>query len=145
MNIRPAPFSVMLGVKRRLEKSNPGAVLDEQSVKLVAIPQTQFDATIFIFSAADSPGRTGGAASTLARKHRLIAELCRPGLPHIFAGRIVDPEGKGGALALVWVVAQLGWRILNDPRFSSRGNVIELGDVSLRKAGTQELNGRRMR
>lgn len=109
MNIRPAPLQIILAVKRRLATAHPAAVLDEKSVKLVPIPQTHFDATIFIF-------QENG-------KHRLIAEFCRPELPHIYAGKTVDPTAKGFVIAVVWVMTQIGFRILHDPRFS-RGTFV---------------------
>lgn len=104
----------MLGIKRRLEKSNPGAVLDEASVKIVAIPQTQFDATVFVFR--DKNG-----------KEKFVAEACadRPDLPHIYCGKAVNQKAKGSAAVLVWAVAQIGFRILHDPRFN-RGNIIQI-------------------
>lgn len=109
---RPAPLQFVLEVKRRLEKTTPGARLDEQSVRLVAIPKTHFDATIFIFE--------------LNGKFRLVAELARPDLPHVYAGKIVDPKSRASiARALLWTVSQLGYRILKDARFS-RGSIIRL-------------------
>lgn len=111
MNFRPAPLSFVLAVRRRLEKSNPGARLDEKSVRLVALPQTHFDATIFLFE-------HGG-------KVRLIAEVARPGMPHIFTGKTVNLESpRVLAAAMVWVITQLGWRVLNDSRFQS--NIVQL-------------------
>jgi hypothetical protein len=115
MNIRPAPLQFILAIKRRLETTTPGAVLDEKSVKLVAIPQTHFDATVFMFS-------KGG-------KTKLVAELARPDLPHIYAGKTVDPNEAGSAAALVWVITQIGYRILRDPVFS-RGNIIQINGFS---------------
>lgn len=115
MNFRPAPLQMILAVKRRLEATTPGAVLDEATVKLVAIPQTQFDATVFTFF--------------YNGEHRLVAEFCRAGLPHVYVGKTVDPTAKGSAAALVWVIGNLGWRILNDPRFSARGNIIQINGV----------------
>lgn len=111
-HFRPAPLQFVLAVKRRLEKTAPGARLDEKSVKLVAIPQTQFDATIFMFE-------NGG-------KVRMVAELARPDLPHIYAGKSVDPKsGKSVAAAIIWTLTHLGFRILHDPRFT-RGNIIRI-------------------
>lgn len=112
MNFRPAPLPVVLAVKRRLETSNPGARLDEESVRLVAIPQTHFDATIFLFEHAG--------------KVRLVAELARDGLPHVYAGKVINVKSSrtATAAAIIWAIAQLGWRILNDPRFGK--NIVRL-------------------
>jgi hypothetical protein len=111
MNIRPAPLQFILAIKRRLEKTAPTAVLDEKSVKLVAIPRTHFDATVFMFS---KEGKT-----------RLVAELARPDLPHIYAGKTLGPNKAGSAAALVWVITQIGYRILRDPRFS-REKIVQI-------------------
>jgi|GEM_PF-5065653 len=112
VHFRPAPLLFVLEIQRRLEKTNPGARLDEKSVKLVAIPQTQFDATIFMFE-------HGG-------KTRLVAELARPDLPHIYAGKTVDPKSRRSmGTAMIWVITHLGFRILHDARFA-RGNIIHL-------------------
>lgn len=118
MNIRSAPIQFVLQIKRRLEKTMPGAVLDEASVKLISLPHTQFDATVFMFRDKDA-------------KVRLVAELARPDLPHIYAGKTIhDPKSRRElAGALVWVCAHLGYKILNDARFS-RGNIIQLSNIN---------------
>lgn len=116
INSRPAPLPFVLAVKRRLEATTPGARLDEESVRLVAIPKTHFDAVVFLFEhETGSPPRT---------KFCLVAELARPDLPHVYAGKTVDPKSRASmGTALLWVITQLGYRILTDRRFS-RGNIM---------------------
>jgi hypothetical protein len=112
INARPAPLPFVLAVKRRLETTTPGARLDEESVRLIAIPKTQFDAVVFLFEHN--------------KQFRLIAELARPDLPHVYAGKTVDPKSRASmGTALLWVITQLGYRILTDRRFS-RGNIVQI-------------------
>jgi hypothetical protein len=117
MHFRPAPLQFVLAIKRRLEQTNPGARLDEKSVRLVGVPMTQFDATIFLF---EQNGKT-----------KLVAELARPDLPHIYVGKTLPPDAskRATAAALVWCITHIGYRILHDSRFS-RGNIIRVNGFS---------------
>jgi hypothetical protein len=104
LNVRPAPLQVVLAVKRRLEKSNPGARLDERAVKLVAIPGVPYDATVFCFEQAS--------------KVVLVAEFCRPDLPHIYNAAAVEPgAGRMNALAMLKLLVGLSATIASDRRF----------------------------
>jgi hypothetical protein len=87
MHFRPAPLQFVLAIKRRLEQTNPGARLDEKSVRLVGVPMTQFDATIFLF---EQNGKT-----------KLVAELARPDLRRQNASAGCEQARHGSGAGLV--------------------------------------------
>jgi hypothetical protein len=100
-----------LEVKRRLEKSNPGANLSVDAVKLVAIPGVPFDATVFCFE----------QASNIV----MVVELARPGLPHIYNSAAVRPgRPKDSAAVMLKGLVGLAHTIRTDPRF--KRNIITL-------------------
>jgi hypothetical protein len=104
INARPAPLQLALEVKRRLEKANPGARLTTDAVQLVAIPGVPFDATVFCFEQK--------------RKCVLVAELARPGLPHIYnSAEIIPGKAKESAGVLLSALLGLAHTIKTDPRF----------------------------
>jgi hypothetical protein len=109
-NFRPAPESVKLSVKRRLEKTNPGAVLGLDSVQLCPIPHVPFDATVFIY---EQNGRK-----------ILVGELCKPDLPHIYAAFAMKENAKANAAIIMSVLLSLSRTLQKDPRFAR--NVITL-------------------
>jgi hypothetical protein len=113
MNARTAPLQMALEVKRRLAKANPGARLTTEAVKLVSIPGVPFDATVFCFEQAG--------------KCVLVAELARPGLPHIYNSAAVQPgQPKQSAGALLKALLGLAHTIKTDPRFQR--NIVTLDE-----------------
>jgi hypothetical protein len=107
-NFRKAPDSIVEQVRRRLEKSTPGAELE--SVKLCSIPGTAFDATIFKY-------RNKG-------RRAVVAELARPDLPHIFRAFALTDNAIANAARIVGAVFSLAKRIREDRRFER--NIIVL-------------------
>lgn len=114
MTARMAPRQVRRAVKRRLEKSHPGAVLAENTVKLVPIIGTHFEATMFCFQ---TNGKTPAEV--------FVMELDRPGLPHVYSAHKIDrSDPKAMVVAIVSAMASLQKTITTDPRFQQGGNRI---------------------
>lgn len=116
MNIRPAPESIVARVKARLERAHPGAALARDAVKLVSIPSTPFEATVFCFE--------------WQGKLVLVVELDRPDFPHVYQAATVKPgDAKGNARAMVKGLLGLAQTVRSDARF--RRQVVSLnGNVS---------------
>lgn len=115
MNVRTAPTLVALDVKRRLAVANPKARMEEAAVKLVSIPGTLWDATVYLF---EQDG-----------KLVLVGELGhnRPDIPHVYASGTVDPNDKKSSVSvLAKVIFALGVRVTADPRFNRGGKIIRL-------------------
>lgn len=118
LNPRPAPLEFALAVKRRLQKSHPGAELSTDSVKLVALPGAPYDATVFTFALRDAKAPSG-------HKLVMVAELCKPDLPHIYQAATVDPKDKKqNAIALLKLIGGLANTVRTDRRFQR--NIITL-------------------
>jgi hypothetical protein len=107
LNFRKAPLQFALEIERRLKRSNPDARLDQESVKLVTIPGTHYDAALFVF---EEKGNL-----------RLVAELARPDMPHIYCGYSIKPdEAQKTAAKMVAALLGLSERIRSDARFGRR-------------------------
>lgn len=111
LNLRPAPESTVLEIKRRLEKHNPGVVLAENTVKLCSLPGFPFVITTFILVLGGDPPRRA-----------FTAELCKPDLPHVYLSEILPANvtPKQTATAMLKVIAGLTKTLVTDPRFQRK-------------------------
>lgn len=116
MNVRRAPTQLALKVKRRVEKANPGARMDEAAVNLVSIPGTLWDATIFLFEQKGQLVLVGEIGAD------------RPDIPHVYASGTLDPKDKkSNVRVMAKVLLTLSQRIQHDPRFGrASGRIIQL-------------------
>lgn len=115
LDMKPAPGKTVRAIRRRLAETTPAARLIRESVRHVPIPTTRYDAAVFIFE--------------LKGKFHFVAELCVPGLPHIFQkfeAETTDPRANLDNLLVS--LESLRKTMAADPRFG--GQVIHLNGAA---------------
>lgn len=110
MTSRRASNSIVRAVKRRLLVKTPAAALQDDSVRRIPIPATQYEATLFIYE--------------LNGKLVLVAELLEVNLPHIYCAYRIQSSAKSVFETMTVALLGLSQKIQRDRRF--RGNVIVL-------------------
>lgn len=117
IDMRPVPKTTRVAIRKRLAATTPTANLISDSVKHVSIPGTRYDASFFIFE--------------LKGKFHFVAELCVPGLPHIYSRFTADTaDPRANLEGLLVAIESLRKTIATDARFG--GSIIHLNGSARR-------------